>query len=234
MYTINNYVSRDFLKLSNPFKYEIYRNNKTILLLCLISYLSSIAIILQYNITVSSIFLILLLGGTFYSLPVMKDFIDRIKIKWLRQLYYMKSVYASFGWFIVCAVLPCISKNVMTLNPPLMLSVFTVIFFRNLLLDIIAYQGDLIFGRETLPTKLGAGPTKIFAIMLSVITILIITIFALYLHNYKSLLLIINILYYLYLSFAAIKLTHFILLKYESLVDINLLLLSLILYIISI
>ncbi len=224
MYSINNYFEKNLLKLSNPYKYEIYaRYGKLLLISSILSMALSIYITIRHGVPMTLIVTGAYLLGFIYSTKPFKGLITKFMPELLRKIYNSKIV-ACFGWIIITILVPMVGTNVsISALATLSLFVFTVIFLRTALLDLIAFQGDLILGRETLPVLIGTRAISLLSIGISIAAILIFTAITILLHHWIYLILLPAILFYLVLIYLVQRLNYLISLKYELLVDMNLL-----------
>ena len=102
------------------------------------------------------------------------------------------------------------------------LLVFGFVFLRNILLDLIALQGDLILGRETLPVLAGTRVTKWLATGIALASLAVFVPLTLCCHEAPYLLMALPHACYLGLLFYLVRLDYLAALKYEFLVDLNL------------
>lgn len=226
MYTINNYFMLGTLKESNPYKLALYKKYKLILIpLSLLFIIASLYLIRRFSTSVAAVYSASLFLGIMYSTPVFKRIVDGLHIPLLSKMYNAKNITAAFGWLVVCGVLPVLLNvsNILSAAAVLVV-IYCIIFFRNTLQDMIALQGDLILGRETVPILIGIKATRSIFIFLSVISSLLFCGVSLLHGNYLHLLIILNIIYYLFLMVKISSLDYLIALKYEFLVDLNLIL----------
>ncbi|HQL84022.1 MAG TPA: 4-hydroxy-3-methylbut-2-enyl diphosphate reductase, partial [Spirochaetota bacterium] len=161
IYSTNNYFEKKFLKLSNPYKYRIYRRfGLPLLIASIISMAVSIIISLRYGTVPTMVITGSYLMGFIYSTAPVKLMVKKMKAGIIRRLYNSKLV-TCFGWIIVTVLLPQIALATGSAAPAaLSFLVFGLIFLRTAILDLIAYQGDLILGRETLPIWIGTANTR--------------------------------------------------------------------------
>jgi 4-hydroxybenzoate polyprenyltransferase len=103
--------------------------------------------------------------------------------------------------------------------------IFVLVFLRTTLLDLIAFQADLILGRETLPVILGTRSVTWISLFISLLGTLVYGSITASLQLWPFLILIFTIGYFLSLMYVINRLNYFISLKYELLVDLNLILL---------
>lgn len=227
MYTINNYFELDFLRVSNPYKFVLYDRFKHISLpVSIVSIvLSCIIIAVNYDYLPLIIFSISSILGSIYSTERIKNYFYTMKHSVMRKIYFSKSIVVTFGWVIITVVIPSIILHIDLYRIIIPSSyIFTFIFLRSILLDFIAFQGDLILGRETLPILLGIPRTRSLLLVLSLLTISVFGVYTVFAGKLPYLLFIITIIYFLVLLKKIMKLSCLISLKYELLVDLNLLL----------
>jgi len=145
----------------------------------------------------------------------------------IRRLYNSKLV-TCFGWIIVTVLLPQIALATGSAAPAaLSFLVFGLIFLRTAILDLIAYQGDLILGRETLPIWIGTANTRTVSTTAGALGVLVFSVITVLTASPLYLLPVLNIVYFLLLMSVINRLNYLIALKYELLVDVNFILLIL-------
>ena len=98
---------------------------------------------------------------------------------------------------------------------------FTFVFLRQILIDLVAFQGDLILGRETLPTWLGIKKSSILAYGLAAVTSVIIITSVICYGMYIYLIFLIPMAYYAILMTKIEKTDYLISLMYEFIIDAN-------------
>ena len=222
MYSTNNYFDRDFLKLSNSSKYEIYKKfGNYLTFLSLIFLVASFYLIRNYSsesiilLALSSIF-----GFIYFTHPV-KKIINTLKPPSIKKLYGSKIVTV-LGWLTVVVIVPSIQfkpdKSLVLFMAVLILCIITE---RHLIIGNIAYQGDFIFGRVSLPIWLGSKTTRILNCILSLLSVLTCAA-AVYQTSSPSLFaLLIPVLYYIILMEITARVEYPISLIYEILTDLN-------------
>ena len=222
MYSINNYFEKEFLKLSNPYKYVIYEKfGKSLLIVSLAAMAASIFMALQYNAVTIAVLTGSYALGFMYSTAPVKQVIKRVKPGFFQKLYNSKIV-TIFGWVVITVLIPILGTGMsITHFTTLGGYVFTLIFLRTTLLDLIAFQGDLIIGRETLPLWFGSDNMRILSSIVSAICIAVFGYSAIATHHYLFLIFILAIIYLLILMNIINRLNYLISLKYEVLVDVS-------------
>ncbi|MCX8122961.1 MAG: 4-hydroxy-3-methylbut-2-enyl diphosphate reductase [Spirochaetes bacterium] len=232
MYAINNYFLKDTLKITNPFKYKLHKNNHFVILTATVALiLFSMIITFLINDYVSIIlYYIILFTGMVYSTSYMQFFIKKYLPSFIQTIYSIKSIPANIGWITITLIIPLLNayqNNKDQLNTYFIISLILFLSFliisRNLLLDFIGFSGDLIIGNITIPIILGLKKAKFIFYILSIISMVSIFYLAL-LYNIMYIVFIINIVFYNFLFYKIINLKYFISLKYEILTDCNFLL----------
>jgi 4-hydroxy-3-methylbut-2-enyl diphosphate reductase len=226
MYSINNYFEKDLLKLGNPYKYDIYkRYGMPLLLISIASMGLSIYLANSFNPVTTAVVAGSYILGLLYSTNPVKTIIKKTRPGFIRTIYNSKIV-ACFGWIIISVLVPMIAT---TLSLPDLISlsafIFVFVFLRTALLDLIAFQGDLILGKETLPVLIGTRTISVISVIISVLGMLIFGTVTVSMKLWPFLLLMINTAYFMLLMYIIKSLNYFISLKYELLVDLNFILL---------
>lgn len=222
MYSINNYFERKTLKLSNPYKYVIYEKYGIPLLVISIAFMAT-SVILASGLSLTTVILVAAscLFGFIYSTARVKGAIKKMNVRIFGKLYNSKMV-TCFGWLLITVMVPQLGTGAaIDALAALSALVFTLVFLRTILLDLIAFQGDIILGKETMPLWLGARNIRIMAIVVSAAGVLIFGWITVMNRSFPSLLFLINILYFLVLMTIINRLNYLISLKYELLVDLN-------------
>lgn len=225
MYSINNYFERDLLKLSNPYKYAIYgKYGVPFLLASIVSMALSIYLSLRFIPLTTALIAGSYLLGFIYSTAPVKRLVAKTGMRFMRILYNSKIV-TCFGWIIIAILVPMTAVSLPPVSMASMVSlsalVFALVFLRTTLMDLIAFQGDLILGRETLPIMIGMRSTRILSALVSAAGVSVFVILTLMTKDWLFLFLTATILYYQALMLVINRLNYLIALKYEVLVDLN-------------
>ena len=223
MYSVNNYFDREFLRESNSYKYAIYERfgvplmAVSILFMGLCMWLS-----LRYTgLTQLMLFLSFLFGFSYLSGPV-KKLVKSMGSPFIRRAYNSK-VITSFGWLIVTVALPAMNSSPGPVGlAAVTVMVFSLIFLRHVLIDIIMLQGDLIMGRESLPILIGNSRIYTLSYVTGTVSALVFAAAAVMTGQLPFLLLVLPLAYYMGLAAWIKKLKYLVSLKYEILTDLNL------------
>ncbi len=95
----------------------------------------------------------------------------------LRLIPASKDLFMALGWSVVTVMFPLYIKEMPLLTPAFFLafvSTFLLVTVRSLLFDVRDIQGDLIVGRETLPTLIGTQRSKVLLYSLTTVQALVI------------------------------------------------------------
>lgn len=228
MYSVNNYFDRHFLIKSNSYKYGVYKKFGHLLLALSIPAFF-ISLYLAYSLSPMLMYTILFpyFFGIIYSAPFSKNIIKKINWKVFKKLYSSKGI-TSFGWLVGVIYVPYFMQDVALLTYIAIALFFCLfIFLRNTIIDLVAFQGDLILGRDTLATWLGIKKISALVTSAALFILLFFSIVAIYSGQIKFLALILAIGYYLVIFYKIIKTDYFISLKYEFIIEANYLLLLL-------
>lgn len=228
MYTVNNYLDREFLIRSNSYKYKIYEKYGLYMLIAaIISFFISLYLCYTISFSLMLLFLIPYLLGIFYSTPYFKVFVKAMGSEIIKKTYNTK-VVTGFGWLVVLVLLPYYNMNVpITDYIAAGCFFFTFVFLRQFIIDLVAFQGDLILGRETLATSMGVKYALYTAYTISISGILVFISVTIIKEAFIFIPLVLCIFYYLLLLKKIKKIDYLISLRYEFLIDANYLILAL-------
>lgn len=223
MYTLNNYFDLEFLVVRNPVKYSMLKRHKRLLApMAVASLVISMLMAVRYNAFAVALYFVSVVLGSFYSSGPLKRLFSSLRFPSLRRLYNLKNIVSTFGWVISTTIIPLVALRA---EPGLFIApvvyAFTLIFLRNIALDIIAFQGDLIFGRETLPTLIGVKKTELFVLLLALLSSLLFASQVIPRGGYLYLLYLASMLYTLLVFLKISSKNYFIALKYELILDFN-------------
>ncbi|MCU0845538.1 MAG: 4-hydroxy-3-methylbut-2-enyl diphosphate reductase [Spirochaetes bacterium] len=223
MYTLNNHFEMDSLLIRNPVKYEIQNRFKHALLpMAILALGVCLYLAARHEPVVALVYLVSCVLGAIYSTRVVKRIVESTGIGLLERAYNLKNIVSAFGWLIVTTVLPLAAAGADTSSFLGACSfVFALVLFRNILLDIIAFQGDLIFGMQTFSTILGVRSAGRIAIAVSAAAGAVFTVTALSGGKEPFLVFLANLAYFAAVYFRIRSKNYFIALKYEMLLELN-------------
>ena len=233
MYSVNNYFQRDILKINNSYKYLLYRKFSVPMMIsnaCVL--VAALFLASGFDQIVRNLYIAILVLGSLYSIPPVRRVVEAVPFLWMRRIYGLKSLASTLGWVFVAVCIPYISSPFDMPGLVLILSLVTaMIFVRNILLDLIAYQADLIIGVDTFPTVLGIIRTRILMYVSSFIALCVL-LYSIYADGQIFRILFAGNLWFgLYLFHRIDRLQYFYSLEYEVLVDLNLFIFILFLFI---
>ncbi len=223
MYSINNFFRPYEMQISKPFKYNLYSRYKYLLVfLTFIAFIYYLFFSLRSDYPAYGLYSIVFVCGFIYALPFVTKIVSNTRNKFLKTIFGVKSIITSSGWSFTALIIP------FTVFPydrfhftALLIIIFSIIFVRNILIDLIDYQGDMLLGIETVITIFGLKTTKFIIISLCILyTASVLYLFLLV--NKTSMLFIINMLYYYFLYKKIKQNYYFYRFKFEMLIDLNL------------
>ncbi len=225
MYSIYNFMERDHLLFSHPHKYAFYRRYGGYLFISsLVLFLVSMILSLAYSFAVTFFLFVIYLFGFAYSMKGTRALVKRIGSRKLHYLYYSKAVN-SMGWVTITIIFPLFaySPSVLTLGL-LSLAVFCLISIRSLLNDIVAYQGDMILGRGSIPMWAGTRVSIHLIIPLFIAGTAALALLACTTNNPGIAVFTINFIYYAICAIILRRRDYLIPIKYEIAIELNLVL----------
>jgi 4-hydroxy-3-methylbut-2-enyl diphosphate reductase len=234
MYSVNNFLDRSFLIQSNSYKYKIYDKYGSLLLVSsIIAFIASIYLAFNLSPTLALLILIPYLFGLIYSTPVIKKFVKNTDLNFFKKVYNTKIV-TGLGWLVAVIVIPYYGNGVFwQIYISAGLFFFTFIFIRHLIIDFVAFQGDLILGRDTLPTWLGVKNVIVLSYGITLLNSLVFAIVSISSEKFIFLPLLICVIYYMLLLKKIQKTDYLISLRYEFIIDFNYLILAVLYFVIK-
>ncbi len=222
MHTLNRLQDKNLGRIKGSFREELYIRYKKIYFT--VGFLSLImALILSFVIGfVPFLILVFISGlGLLYNIKV---FPPSWSLKRIGDIPGSKTLFIAVAWVIVTVVIPLVemSVNVTPATIVAMLFVFTVVFVKSALSDIIDIQSDRLVGRETIPVVLGENYTVSLLKEISVFMgLILVASFLLEFTSSLSLILIISIFYVWICVRLCDKRTQFSSIVLEGLLETN-------------
>jgi len=227
MYSVNNYLDRSFLIKSNSYKYKIYDKYGFYLIVAsIISFIASLCIAIMISLPLAVLILIPYVFGLIYSTPVVKKIVKNINSSLFKKVYNTKIV-TGLGWLVAVIVIPYYEHGVswgIYLSAGLFFFIF--VFLRHLIIDFVAFQGDLILGRDTLQTWLGVKNVITLTYSATIVSSIVFIFISIINDKFVFLLLLLCIIYYMLLLKKIQKTDYLISLRYEFIIDLNYLVLA--------
>jgi hypothetical protein len=223
MYSFNNCLTAPQLRESNPYKYQLYHLHRLpFLITASLGTLIALLLVIPFGPAAWGMYSASSALGIVYSMNFFQAMIKKPGIALLSKAYNSKTLVTSFGWVIVCALVPLSAMRAPLYAYPAMLCfIFGFVFLRNIMLDIIGLQGDLILGRETLPILLGLKPAVKIAAAAGFFCFAVFCIITAMRGNTAFLIPAAAYPYYLILVHRICKMEYLAALKYEFLTDVN-------------
>jgi len=173
MYVLNRFLDKGATSYNDPERASFYRKRKGPLTLTgLIAALG--ALLLSYFFLGTKAFLSILglsVLGLFYSIPLMSERKGPHPLKYVRikDIPGSRTLTEALAWGIILGLIPLLEPSSPAPAPSVVafLVVFSIVYVRSGLFDILQFQGDLIVGVETLPIVLGK--RKAFALLKGVV-----------------------------------------------------------------
>jgi (E)-4-hydroxy-3-methyl-but-2-enyl pyrophosphate reductase len=173
MHVINRLQNKDSERYNQPGRMEFYESyGRWMLGLAILSV--GISLTLAGFDGVSSFLLILAITvlGLIYNLRVIPASSDNSRsYRRLRDIPGSKTLFVSLAWGVVTSLLPPFAQEGRVHPATAVAFFFTtgVVFLRSTLYDFKDTQGDLLVGKETIPTVLGWENTKGLVVLLSIL-----------------------------------------------------------------
>ncbi len=223
MYSFNNCLTAPQLRESNPYKYNLYHKKRLPFLITAgLCALVACMLVIPFGAAISGIYFASTFLGVVYSMTFFQNMIKKTGNVLLSKAYNSKTIVTSLGWVIVCALVPLIAEGApFYAYTAMFLYVFGFIFLRNIILDLIGLQGDLILGRETLPILIGQKHAVFLASAVGIVSCAAFTIITALFGNINALIPTLVYPHYLMLIYRINKMEYLAALKYEVLVDLN-------------
>jgi len=234
MYSVNNYLDRSFLIKSNSYKYKIYdKFGLHLLISSILSFFVSLYLAMKISFSLALILLIPYIFGLIYSTPIVKTIVKNTDFNLLKKIYNTKIV-TGLGWLVAVIAVPYYQNNIpWNIYISAGLYFFMFIFIRHLIIDFVAFQGDLILGRDTLPTWFGVKKVIIFSYVITTLCSLFFIVVSILSGKAIFLILLVCIVYYTLLLKKIQKTDYLISLRYEFIIDFNYLILIILFLIIK-
>jgi (E)-4-hydroxy-3-methyl-but-2-enyl pyrophosphate reductase len=173
MHTLNRFINRKASSIIGTFREESYlRHEKPYVTVALLSLLLALALAANLGIASFALLSTISLLGILYNAKILPG---GSRFQSLRDLPGSKNVSMALAWAVVAAVLPWIETD-LPLTPSLIVSfllIFSLVFIRSAMSDMLDIQSDRLIGRETIPVLIGGERTqtllKVIAVLLALL-----------------------------------------------------------------
>lgn len=159
MYVLNRFLDKEATAYNDPEKASFYRNHRKALIVTgLMAISGALVLSLFLGIEVFLSLLGLSLLGILYSIPLIHGRKGAsLKYSRIKDIPGSRTLSEALAWATVLCLLPLFEspKPSPGASSVAFLFVFSIVYVRSGLFDILHFQGDLIVGAETLPIILG-------------------------------------------------------------------------------
>jgi 4-hydroxy-3-methylbut-2-enyl diphosphate reductase len=160
MHTINRLRDKKFGRTKGSFREESYvRHSNVYLSIGLISLILALLFSFMNGFVPFALLFFISLLGLLYNIKV---FPQEWSLKKIGDIPGSKTLFIALAWAIVTVIIPQIevSLKIHSSTVVAFMFVFTVVFAKSALSDMIDIQSDRLVGRETIPVVIGEDNTK--------------------------------------------------------------------------
>jgi len=160
VHTLNRFVDREVSGLRGTFREEAYaRNARLYVVSAFLAMLLSLGLAYIIGFVPYLMLALISLVGALYNLRV---FPKGWRFRRLRDLPGTKNLFMAAAWALVIAVVPYVGSPIEISADMAVaaLFVFSIVFVRSSLSDLIEIQSDRLLGRETIPVVIGEERTR--------------------------------------------------------------------------
>ncbi|MEW6360107.1 MAG: 4-hydroxy-3-methylbut-2-enyl diphosphate reductase [Planctomycetota bacterium] len=182
MHTANRLTDEYADQFAAPFLPNFYtRFRKPLLVMVVLAVAVALALSWREHLAAFVLILIACTAGAFYRVRILPASLKQlIRYESLKDIPGMKEVFTAGAWAAVTVVVPAFGYQEIGIWHPglyvVMLYAFSLALMRNVLFDVRDIQRDKIVGRETIPTVLGLGRTKILLSVLAALLALLLVV----------------------------------------------------------
>lgn len=172
MHTLNRFINRKASSIGTYREESYLRHEKPYVAVALLSLMLALVLAAALGTASFALLFTISLLGVLYNANILPG---GTRFKSLRDLPGSKNVSMALAWAVVTAVLPWIETDLHP-NPSLIVSflfIFSLVFIRSALSDMLDIQSDRFIGQETIPVLIGEEHThsllKVIAVLLAVL-----------------------------------------------------------------
>lgn len=176
VHTLNRFVDRQVSGIRGSFREETYaRHAGLFIIAALLSLLLSLGLAFLIGLVPYLILAAISVLGALYN---MRIFPKGLRFRRLRDLPGTKNFFMAVAWALVIAVIPYAKwpLDVSADRVVAFLFVFSVVFVRSALSDLIEIQSDRLLGRETIPVVIGEDKTRKLLFGISILMTLLLVV----------------------------------------------------------
>jgi len=160
VHTLNRFVDREVSGLRGTFREEAYaRHARVYVVAAFLSMLVSLGLAYMIGLVPWLMLALVTLVGALYNLRI---FPRGWRFRRLRDLPGTKNFFMASAWALVIAVIPYVGWP-LDISADMIVAalfIFSVVFVRSSLSDLIEIQSDRLLGRETIPVVIGEARTR--------------------------------------------------------------------------
>jgi 4-hydroxy-3-methylbut-2-enyl diphosphate reductase len=160
VHTLNRFVDRQVSGIRGTFREETYaRHVRLFIVTAFFAMLLSLGLAYMIGLVPYLMLASVSLVGAIYN---MRIFPKGWRFRRLRDLPGTKNLFMAAAWALVIAVIPYV-KWPLSLSGDMVVAflfVFSIVFVRSALSDLIEIQSDRLLGRETIPVVIGEDKTR--------------------------------------------------------------------------
>jgi 4-hydroxy-3-methylbut-2-enyl diphosphate reductase len=160
VHTLNRFVDREVSGLRGTFREEAYaRNARLYVVSAFLAMLLSLGLAYIIGFVPYLMLALISLVGALYNLRV---FPKGWRFRRLRDLPGTKNLFMAAAWALVIAVIPYVGWP-LDISADMIVAalfIFSIVFVRSSLSDLIEIQSDRLLGRETIPVVIGENRTR--------------------------------------------------------------------------
>jgi len=174
MHTFNRVINPRTSSILGSFREESYQKYTRLYMLLAVAFVTA-ALVLSLLTGIASFILLLCISvlGVLYNAKILPA---RWRFESLKDLPGSKNVFMAAAWALVAVVLPRMD-TLLDMEPEMIVAflfVFSVVFIRSAMSDMLDIQSDKLIGRETIPVLIGKGNTqKLLKGMWSILTVIL-------------------------------------------------------------
>lgn len=160
VHTLNRFVDREVSGLRGTFREEAYaKNARVYVVAAFLSMLLSLGLAYMIGFVPWLMLSCISIVGALYNMRILPR---GWRFRRLRDLPGTKNFFMAFAWALVIAVIPYVGWP-LDISADMIVAalfIFSIVFVRSSLSDLIEIQSDRLLGRETIPVVIGENRTR--------------------------------------------------------------------------
>ena len=163
MHMLNLFLDKEASQFNDPDRVMFLEKHRTVLLTTgVASALLGLGLSIRLGLPVFLMLMVMSILGLLYAVPLApRAWADRVRFRRLKDIPASKTLSVSGGWAMSLGLVPVLAPGgrLTAASGLVILVIFTMVFIRSGLGDILEIQGDRIVGRETIPIMIGEQKT---------------------------------------------------------------------------